>query len=353
MNYKKILCMCLSGVGDALTFSPFIEELKKAKPEILIDVLVMFRASESIYENHPAVNKVFYSDFVNQSAFKSFSDVIKLRRNKYDAVVAALPANRWEYNVIQQMIGGRSIGHQYTHYNKINLNFLKRDWVMEDESIHVVENNLNLLKFFGVPYPENPPGLSIKLSDENIAAAEKWQALNTEANRIKIGFHPGTALFKNHINKRWEPEKFAKLAVKLVEELNAEVLVFGGHEEKELKDRICSAAGIPEHVKPVEGTNLRESAALIQKCKVMVSNDSALLHLSAAVQTPVAAIFAYTSPYFEYPWQVKHKIIRKDLPCSPCFFHSPKAAKCYAGKDFECVKSITIEEVFEAVIELL
>jgi len=353
MNYKKILCMCLSGVGDALTFSPFIEELKKAKPEIIIDVLVMFHASESMYKNHPDVNQVFYSDFVNQGAFKSFSDVIKLRKNKYDAVVVALPANRWEYNVVQRMIGGRSIGHQYTHFNKINLNFLKQDWIMEDESLHVVENNLKLLKFFDVPYPENPPELSMRLSEKDHAAANLWLEKNVEKDKIKIGFHPGTAVFKNHINRRWAAEKFAGLAIKLVKELDASVLIFGGPEEKELREKICSLANNSEHVISVEGTSLRESAALIQKCNVMVSNDSALMHISAAVQTPVAAIFGYTNPVWVHPWKAKHKIIRKELPCSPCFFYSPKAAKCYAGKDFECVKSITVEEVFEAVKELM
>lgn len=353
MNYKKILCMCLAGVGDALTFSPFIEELKRAKPGINIDVLVMFRAAESIYKNHPSVTEVFYSDFVNQNAFKSFSDVIKLRRKKYDAVVAALPSNRWEYNVIQMMIGGRRIGHQYNHFNKINLNFLKQDWIMEDESLHVVENNLKLLKFFEVPYPENPPKLSMRLSDEDHTAANLWLENKVKKDKILVGFHPGTAVFKNHINRRWAPENFAKLAKDLVEKLDATVLIFGGPEEKELREKICSCANNLEQIISVDGTSLRQSAALIQKCNVMVSNDSSLMHISAAVQTPIVALFGYTNPVFVHPWKVKHKIVSKNLPCSPCFFYSPKAAQCYAKKNYECVKSITVEEVFEAVKELM
>ncbi len=345
--------MCLAGVGDALTFSPFIEELKKAKPEIDIDVLVMFRASESIYKNHPDVNEVLYSDFVNQGAFKSFADVFKLRRKKYDAVVVALPANRWEYNVIQIMIGGRRIGHQYTHFNKINLNFLKQDWLMEDESLHVVENNLRLLKFFDTSYPENPPKLSMRLSDEDNVTANLWLEKNVEKDKLTIGIHPGTAIFKNHINRRWAPENFAKLALKLIKELDARVLIFGGPEEKKLREQICSYANNSEHIIPVEGTSLRESAALIQKCNVMVSNDSSLMHISAAVQTPVVALFGYTNPVWVHPWKVKHKIVSKNLPCSPCFFYSPKSAQCYAKKDFECVKSITVEEVFAAVKVLM
>ena len=353
MKYKKILCMCLAGVGDALTFSPFIEELKKNKPEIDIDVLVMFRASESIYKNNPAVNEVFYSDFVNQGALKSFSDVLKLRRKKYDAVVAALPSNRWEYNVIQVMIGGRRIGHRYNHFSKINLNFLKQDWILEDELLHVVENNLNLLKFFDVTYPENPPSLSMQLSDEDHNSANSWLEKNIEKNKLIIGFHPGTAIFKNHINRRWAPENFANLALKLIEKLDAQVLIFGGPEEKELREKICSHAHNSKQLISVEGTTLRQSAALIQKCNAMVSNDSSLMHISAAVQTPVVSLFGYTNPVFVHPWKVKHKVVSKNLLCSPCFYYSPKAAKCYAKKDFECVKSITVDEVFEATTKIL
>jgi len=344
--------MCLSGVGDALTFSPFIEELKKAKPDILIDVLVMFKASESIYKSHPAVNRVFYSDFVNQGAVKSFSDVINLRKNKYDAVVAAMPANRWEYNVIQMMIGGRRIGHQYNHYNKINLNFLKQDSIFEDETIHVVENNLKLLKFFDVPYPTNPPTLSIRLTSGDREAACEWIKSHVKGSSILIGFHPGSAKFKNHINKRWAKEKYAELAIKFVDEKNATILIMGGPEEQDLKDEICDMADIP-NVISVDNTSLRVSAAIIEKCNVMVTNDSALMHLSAAVQTPVAAIFAYTNPAMLYPWKVRHKIIRKPLSCSPCFYYSPRYAECHAKKEYECIKSITVDEVFTATEALL
>ena len=353
MKFKKIICMCLSGVGDALTFSPFIETLKAAYPEISIDVLVMFRASKSIYEKHPAVNEVFFSDFVNQSAIKSFSDVMKLRKKKYDANVIALPANRWEYNIIQMMIGGRRIGHQYLHYNKINLNFLKQDWLMENENIHVVENNLKLLKFFDVDYPENPPALSMRLSEEDDEAAGLWLGKNNLKNKLKIGFHPGSALFKNHINKRWNKNKFVQLAKALVEKLNAAVLIFGGPEEQELKNEICGLADDRENIISVDDTSLRESAAIIRQCDAMVTNDSALMHVAAAVQTPVVAIFAYTNPNVLFPWKVKHKIIRKKLPCSPCFYYSPKPVKCYTNKNYECINSITVDEVFEAVKEIL
>ncbi len=352
-DWKKVLCMCLSGVGDTLTFTPFLRLLKQARPELEIEVLVMFRASQHMMENNSDVSAVHFIDFIEGGALQSLGKVLKLRRNRFDATIAACPANRAEYNIIQILLGGRRIGHRYNHVDSINLNRLKNDWIMEDETKHIVENNVGLLPFCGVQAAKKIPALNFPLKTADHAAAEEWIRFHGLENQLLVGFHAGSALFKNHIHKRWPKEKFAQLARQLVDQLDARVLIFGGPEEDELKKEICEQADCGQKVFAVDGLKLPESAALVERCRCMVTNDSALMHISAAMQTPVVALFGYTNPKMLYPWGARHRLIHKELPCSPCFFYSPKPAACHANLDYACITGIEMEEVFLACQDVL
>ncbi len=81
----KIIINALSGIGDAVMFSPALKSLKDKLPESEIEMMVMFSAVKDIYEQNPAINKIHFIDFLNQPALKSFKQVLALRKNKYDA----------------------------------------------------------------------------------------------------------------------------------------------------------------------------------------------------------------------------------------------------------------------------
>ncbi|MCX7848155.1 MAG: glycosyltransferase family 9 protein [bacterium] len=350
---RSIICMCLSGIGDALTFTPFLVALKSARPQLAIDVLVMFRSAEALFQSHPAVRHTFFINFLGQSPLRSLRDVLRLRAYRYDASVVALPANRWEYNIIQTLLCSRTVGHRYHHLDLPNLNFIKRYWVWEDENRHVVEQNLDLLQFFGVPRPSDPGPLSLHLTPQDHALAQSWLTAHAASHGPLIAFHPGSATFKNHIMKRWPASSFATLARTLVDQRNATILVFGTPDEDQLKHSISILSQRPTHVIPVNGTPLRVSAALIKRCSLMICNDAALMHVAAAVQTPVVAIFAYTNYRSLYPWHVPHRIVRRDLPCSPCFYYSPRPAFCHARLNYTCIRDLPVEDVLHAANQLL
>ena len=101
--------------------------------------------------------------------------------------------------------------------------------------------------------------------------------------------------------------------------------------------------------------NYMDSMARLKQCNLFVSNDTAFLHSASAFGIPVAAIFGYTNHKELYPWMTKHVIIRKELECSPCFFNSPRPARCkWKGADeFKCVRTIELEEVYSACMNLL
>jgi heptosyltransferase II len=348
----RILINALSGIGDAIMFSPALALLKKHLPDSKIDMMVMFKQVEEIYRNNPAVNKIYYFDFIHKPKYESFKDALTLRKNKYDASINVYPSNRKEYNGIQYIVGAKKrIAKRYNHYSKRNLDFLNNYLTDEIKDRHNVLQNFDLIKFL-VPNAkeEELGGFDIKVSMDDEVFAQKYFIDNVLNDKLVIGFHAGSATLKGHINKRWDWRKYTELARELHKKHYAHIILFGT--EKDVNEKIYNEIKSIAYVPKVNG--IMQSLALMKKCSLMVSNDTALMHLAAGLKIPTAAIFAYTNYKELYPWKNKHIIVRRELECSPCFFNSPRSVKCiYTGEEeFKCIKTIEVSEVL-AVCEKL
>ena len=259
------------------------------------------------------------------------------------------------YNVFAFILGAPvRLGHRYIKDDLISLNFLKNRTIKERFDRHVVLQNLDLLKLLGVKssniveYP-----LQYFLEPQEIEKVSKMSAFREGASPI-IGIHPGTSKLKGHINRRWPPENFAEFINLAHRQFpKSVVLVFGGDEDADAKKRIFELVDDKKRIFLMETPTIRDAAALIHKCDVFVSNDSGLMHLAASVKVPVVAIFGPTNPRWVFPWKVKHKIVSLNLPCSPCFYYSPRPLKCKAGLDFKCLKDLPPQLVMNAVKKIL
>ncbi|MGD0339980.1 MAG: glycosyltransferase family 9 protein [Bacteroidota bacterium] len=350
----KILIIALSGIGDALMFSPALRLLRDRYPDAEIDLLAMFRSVADLYRNNPDLTSVIFWDFLHESPIKSFGFVYSnLRRCHYDVSISVYPQNRREYNIISVLIHAhRRLAHRYRHLSRNGLDFLNTDLILEDVEIHNVEENVRLVKNLDISTPESLPPLQISLPDSDRDFAAQWlYQSGIPAGTPLIGFHSGSALLKNHIRRRWKPEKFAVLGKELTDNYGVQVLLFGGPEEYELNDRINSLMGGKGIVVRVDG--ILSSISIMEKCRGFITNDSGLMHIASAVALPVVAIFAYTNPKWVHPWKTKYRIVRHDLECSPCFYYSPRSASCKWDTDqFRCIEHIEVDEVLDAAKEL-
>ncbi len=347
----KILIIALSGIGDAIMFTPALQLLARQMPNAEIDILTMFKGVADIFERSEHITKVYNWDFVKQGAVRSLEFVRILRRNKYDVSITVFPANRREYNIISFLIGARKrLGTDYLNMNKSSLPFLLTHRTKEDDALHNVEENCRLVELLGVQVPNKILELHVDVLPEDEIPAQTWLAKNLPASEHQtiIGIHAGSATFKNQINKRWDWKKYADLSVQLHREYNAKILVFGGPEERELNEQIVNASSGTAIL--VSVPSLMASIALMKRCSLFISNDSGLMHIAAALQLPLVAIFGYTSHVHTRPWGVKHEVVRHDLPCSPCFYFSPRPAHCqFTGEDeFKCIRRIEVSEVLAA-----
>jgi heptosyltransferase II len=348
----KILINALSGIGDALMFSPALRIFKDLMPDSEIDMHVMFKSVGELFENNPHIHEIMFSDFFNQPKSKSLKNVLSLRKRHYDYSINVYPSNRLEYNILNFLISAKKrLSHKYIKDNFLRMGFLNSDRIVEVKNSHNVIQNSEFVKIISKVSGFKIGPLEIYFSDAENRQNEEWLKENNFNNRIIAGFHSGSSTLKNHINKRWAKEKYIELGRKIIKDYSAVILLFGT--ETELNQEISKALG--DNAVISSDKNFRNSLNKLRNCRFFVSNDTAFMHCSAALNVPTIAIFGYTNSKELFPWQVKHKIIRKELTCSPCFYNSPKAAHCIfqGDEEFKCLKTIGVDEVFEAVKELI
>jgi heptosyltransferase-2 len=147
------------------------------------------------------------------------------------------------------------------------------------------------------------------------------------------------------VTKRWPTEHFANLAQQLISnEPDVHVILLGSKGDHALAESIETQAGKTSQVHNWCGnTSLEEAIALIGKSKVLVSNDSGLMHIGAALKVPQVAIFGSSDPQHTPPLSGKAKVIWLNLPCSPCH-----KRECPLGH-LKCLNDILPETVLSTI----
>jgi heptosyltransferase-2 len=155
--------------------------------------------------------------------------------------------------------------------------------------------------------------------------------------RTEIALAPGAV----GPSKRWPASSYADLGRRLIAE-GHRVWVVGGPSERALAAEIAAAA--PEGIRDLTGPDLRDAILALAAADVAVSNDSGLLHVAAALDTPAIGIFGPTSPLHWAPLNPLAAVIEtpNELPCRPC--HQPV---CRLGHHL-CMRDIGVEQVMAA-----
>jgi heptosyltransferase-2 len=206
-----------------------------------------------------------------------------------------------------------------------------------------VERNLDLLRPFGEISSRLKP--AVYWDEADTARAASLLAVSPRSRR-KIALAPGSVW----ATKRWPEDRFAGLAFRLMAACDADLYLIGGRDDVALCERI--QRGVGAHCYNAAGTlTLRQSAALLDQCELLISNDSAPTHLGVATQCRVLSIFGPTVPRFGFaPYGANHEVIEKELPCRPCSVHGSQ--KCPLGTH-ACMLEISIDEVLARAIKML
>jgi len=326
-------------IGDVILTTPLARVLKQWNPAIHLSFLVI-PATQELLQHNPFVDEILrYDKRGRERGLLALGRLIgRLRRLAYET--ALLPHRSFRTALI-------ALGAHIP----IRIGF-KREWaslfythrIPYRLGIHEVQRNLSLLAPLGIRSPD-------WVKPDIFPTQEDWRVVTKVLGLGEGNPEPPVALAPGSIwaTKRWPKERFAQLARLLTRE-GHRVVCIGGQEDMALCEEICQAAGMGV-VNLAGRLSLRQSAALIARCRLLISNDSAPVHMAVAMNTPVLALFGPTVPHFGfYPYGERNRILERSLPCRPCSPHG--GDKCPLGT-FDCMRGITVDEVLENVRQML
>ena len=335
---KKILVIQTAFPGDAILTLPFIQELKKIKPDYSIDVLCIPSTTE-IFSTSPHVNNVISLDKKGkQKSVIAFVKFIKeISSNKYDIVYSP------HRSVRSALIAMNCSAKDSYGFENSSLPFAFKKTVKYDYTVHEVKRNL---EFVG----------------ENFSG-DKWRIIPEIVIHKESELKVKKYLSDNHINKFitvapgsvWETKKYPadyfKQIVSRFIESDFQIVLVGGITDKDLceiikKDfekNVFIAAGDFSFIDTIE---------LLKSASLLICNDSAPTHLGVCADIPVLTIYCSTSPQFGfYPYNAKSDYISYDnLYCKPCGIHGFKS--CPTGT-FDCAKLLPPDMVIKKAEKLL
>lgn len=288
---QNTLFLSLSGIGNFLMHLPTIQEFKRLYPAAKLTVWVAPRGTSHLARHQPAIDAVFSAP-ISRSLLLQFSVIRNLRRKNFDTALMLSPGQRWK-GALHLLLAGipLRIGHGYPHLGNESSPFLLTKSLPENPAFHDNEQNLNLLTLLAPEFHLQPKNYSFAIPAAHQALATKtFSQYRFPPNKICVGLHAGSA--SNFLWKRWPADRFTSLAKSLVQDYSAHILLFGGKEEFGLLKAIWRQIG-KKHASIVQ-TDLLTAAGLMQKCRLFISNDSGLMHLSAAVGTPTLGLFGPT-----------------------------------------------------------
>ncbi|MBI3004364.1 MAG: lipopolysaccharide heptosyltransferase II [Ignavibacteriales bacterium] len=339
---NRILVIQTAFIGDAILTLPLVQVLKKNHPDAEIDVVVVPRSAE-LFRNHPAITRILEYDKRGQDrGVRGFLQLLRqARESRYDVAVVPHRSLRSALLAAFARIPAR-IG-----FTTSAGRFLFTESVKYRKDIHEIDRNLSLLegvngKFEGRELPDVFP------SQDDVKVIDRFLASSgiTDGKKI-VALAPGTIWN----TKRWLKERFGELSILFVNQGYGVILV-GGSEDETLCGEIQKQVGGESIVNACGRLSLLQSAELLRRCRVLVSNDSAPMHLSVAVRTPVIAIFGATVPAFGFaPYGERDVVVETlGLTCRPCSIHGGE--KCPI-KTFVCMKDITSERVYREAMRIL
>jgi len=336
-------------IGDTILTVPFLRNLRRAYPDARIDLVVAPYSSDAL-RGIPYVDDFIVYDPPtihadsggrHRTLLSKAGFIADLRRRRYDK--AYVLKRSFSSAAIAFLSGARErIG-----FDTEGRGFLLTRRVPYRNDRHEVLNFLDVLRADGVPVVDDR--LEAWISPEEAGFAEAFLAERGVAPGERVvAIHP----FCANQTRAWHEDGFVATANALQERSGARILLLGGKRDREMAGRIAGEIR-PAPVAAVGETDLRQSMALLSKCALLVCNDSGIMHLAAALDLPLVALFGPQSPVKFGPWGKRCRILYKRFPCSPCrqkFFEecdpSPR------GKPM-CMETITVDEVIETAFAAL
>jgi len=355
---RRIIIINPLGIGDVIFSTPLVAALKKAIPGSYIGYLCNERVSELLSAD-PDIDKVFvyekdeYRDLWKSSKIECLKKAAgflgAIRKERFDISINL--SLDYQYNILCMLIGiKKRVGFNYRSRGR----FLTSRVRLENfDGKHVVEHYLDMLGPLQIGADKTiAPRVYISSRDSEWADNElRRQGITDTDTIVGIICGGGASWGADADIKRWDRNKFAALADKLIEAHGVKVIFLGDKKEAALAADARKTMKGPS-VDMSGETTVGQMAAVIKKCRVLITNDGGPVHVAAGLGVNTVSIFGPVDEktYGPYPKSDKHIVIsRSDVACRPCY----KKFKYNKCDNRACLDSITVSEVFAAAEKIL
>lgn len=325
----NILIIRLSSIGDILLTTPFVRNVKNKYPEAHL-TYVTKKQFTPLLKNNPHIDEILsYDSATKLKGLFRLRD--KLAEKQY-AYIFDLH-NNFRSNRLTKTLAGK--------VSRIRKNKLKRAVL-----VYFKWNLYNKIKPATIKYMDVGSGAGITDDGEGLElflGGEKEGIL--KHNNLQMNQYICIAPAAAHYTKIWPMEYVKELLIKITEVSKFKLAILGSASETEMFKALPKNESI---IHLAGKLSLLESAEVIKHSKGIISNDSGLMHMAAALKKPVIAIFGSTVKELGFfPYRADSIVIENEkLWCRPCSHIGRK--KCPLGH-FKCMREITVETVFNTV----
>jgi lipopolysaccharide heptosyltransferase II len=333
---KRILVIKLTALGDVILSVPSLRALREKFPDAHITVLVG-RKSRALLRNCPYVDDLIVHEETDRRRLASLVRMARLLAGEGFDMVVDLQNNRLSHFLsyfsgahVRAGHGGRRWSFLLTHRTEGDLSDLPP-----------LEHQFRVLRLLGAEPKEPRLELWIEKEDSKKIDAlleSQW----VSPSQLLVGINPGSS--PRWTTKQWPVENFAKLCDELARR-NVRVVITGAEEDAPLAEELLKLTR-NKPVNAVGRTTIAELAALVKRCQVFVSSDSAPMHIASSVNVPLVALFGPTDPKRHLVGPDHYQVFAKEVPCGPCYLRN-----CPVG--LLCMKKIGVQEVLDSVLHFI
>jgi heptosyltransferase-1 len=334
---RRILLIKPSSLGDIVHALPVLAGLRAAYPQAHIAWLVG-NAFAPLLAGHPLLDEVIRFDrrrygrmLQSRAVGAEFLRFVgDLRRRGFDLVVDLQGLLRSGF--LSWASGARRrVG--FAGARELAAAFYTQRVRCPTRDMHAVDKNLHLARTLGLPV--DPPTFPLGLRDDEVAAF-----------RRRLG-PPFVALLPGARweTKRWRPDRWAELVDRLPGGGFPPVVLLGAPEDRAYTEAILAACTTPV-INLVGQTSLRELSAGLALADLVICHDSGPMHIAAALDKPIVAIFGPTNPARTGPYCRWARVVALPLPCAPCY-----QRQCPLGHH-NCMQQLDVDAVYRNVLEL-
>ncbi len=351
----KILIVNPFGIGDILFTTPLAASLTEGGHD------VYYWSNERVSEllrHNPNVKGVFslargdikkiFNRSTGEGVARSFGMFKRLKKERFDAALDF--SLDYRYGLILLLLGiKKRVGFNYKERGRFLTDAVKIEGFKKR---HMVEHYNDLLPFIDSTI-KPVHKLELSAGTDYLKEAELFlREHGVVAKDILVGIAPGggESWGKDAFRKRWPKEKFAYVAEKLSSENGYKIVVFGASDESDICGYISEKTG-KASIDTCGKLTLGQYAAILERCKLLITNDGGPLHMAVALGVPTVSIFGPVDEkvYGPYSDSSKHIVISGTAECRPCYrnFRYPLC------KTFICLDSIEPERVLDAAKKIL